>query len=325
MVFKDVNRTYSDKLLFEAKAYYEFAIAYPGTHMKGGDIPGYGDMRLLYPSSSYIDELAWGAAWLYRASNDTRFLNLSRQYYMENQKSLGHGCGWAYSWDEKGPALHVLLSTIDSDTERRKYYDSRAVEYFNRYLPGPLRLIPHTPRGLAFPFHWGKGRYAGNTAFLSIMYSKYLEKRNAGSADFRTALYKYGKSQIDYILGISGRSLMSGFGSVYPQYLMHKSSYASILYLKGKTLASATDEMWTSTYPQIHIPYGAISGGPIMLSNNQATDYFIDYRLSYMISEPGLDYSAGIVPSIAVLAEDHDVTPIKDEDLDLAWNFRSPR
>jgi hypothetical protein len=39
-----------------------------------------------------------------------------------------------------------------------------------------------------------------------------------------------------------------------------------------------------------------------------------------MYTEPGLDYSGPSSAAIAALAEDHDVTPISDSQLDLGWN-----
>jgi hypothetical protein len=327
LVFRESNPGYSAKLVSDAVQAYNFATSFKGSYMDGkAPNLGFQEIRELYPSSSYVDELAWGAAWLYRATNESKYLDDARNYYMQNQISLNHGCGWSYSWDEKGPILHVLLSKIDPDETRKSYYDSRATEYFNQYLPGKYRSIPHTPKGLAYPSLWGSARYAGNTGYISMLYSRYLNERNAGTERFRNALKSYGQLQIDYILGKFGRSMMAGMGIVSPQYLLHKSSYTSILYFKNRPKARKDiySEFIFSTYPQVHIPYGAVIGGPVSI-NNQPSDYYIDARNYYQYTEPGLDYSGCITAGIAALAEENKVTPISDNDLDLGNNFVPPR
>ncbi len=36
---------------------------------------------MLYKSTGYIDELAWAAAWLYKATGTTSYLDDARKYY----------------------------------------------------------------------------------------------------------------------------------------------------------------------------------------------------------------------------------------------------
>jgi len=42
----------------------------------------------------YNDELAWGAAWLYRATGDDSYLAKSNEFYSS-------GLGDMFSWDDK--------------------------------------------------------------------------------------------------------------------------------------------------------------------------------------------------------------------------------
>jgi hypothetical protein len=327
IIFKESDPAYSAKLIAEAKEFFKFGSLYPGSYMEGaGKSEGFTEMSQLYPSVSYKDELAWGAAWIYRSTGELLYLQHARSYYMQYQIDMAHGCGQAFSWDEKGPGLHVLLSQIDPDASMKEYYDARASEYFNSYLPGQYRSVPHTPKGLAYIREWGSTRYAANTAYLALIYSKYLASRNSGTLKFRTELYKYGQFQMDYILGKYGRSMMAGMGAVSPQYLLHKSSYNSILYFPRRNISlnDASNEFFGNLYPQIHIPYGAIIGGPIKV-NGRPSDFFVDERNQYIYTEPGLDFAGASTAAIAALAEDYDVTPISDQDLDLGWNFIPPR
>lgn len=45
-------------------------------------------------SDKYEDELTWGAAWLFRITNDTKYLTWAEQYYIT-------GPDWGQSWDDK--------------------------------------------------------------------------------------------------------------------------------------------------------------------------------------------------------------------------------
>ena len=52
-------------------------------------------------SSGYNDELAWGAAWLYRATNEQDYLNKALQFASTSD------IGWGLSWDEKTTGYQV--------------------------------------------------------------------------------------------------------------------------------------------------------------------------------------------------------------------------
>jgi hypothetical protein len=49
----------------------------------------------------YEDELSWGGAWLYKATNDSKYLNDSEAYYQT-------GAAWGQSWDDKNTGNMVI-------------------------------------------------------------------------------------------------------------------------------------------------------------------------------------------------------------------------
>ena len=61
------------------------------------------------------------------------------------------GNGYSYENGVKVPGLHVLLAKLDSANAAQ--YNANAKTFFNQYL---TQSIPHTPRGLAYPYHWGE-------------------------------------------------------------------------------------------------------------------------------------------------------------------------
>jgi hypothetical protein len=326
IIFKNIDSEYSDKLLNYAKKYYAFGKLYEGSYQDGsGD--GFAEIKQLYPSNTYFDEMAWGALWIYIAdSNAVEYLEDARDWYDRYQTEVSN-CGWAFSWEEKGPALHILLSKYDKDdaSVNRKYHEA-AQCYFNQWLPGELRTVPHTPRGLAYRAPWGSTRYAANTAYLAMLYAKYLNQEGlASTLDYQAKLVEYGKSQIDYLMGANGKSFIAGFGTLYPMYLLHKASYNSYIFFpqRGLSLTQVSKEFMDSKYPQIHTPYGAMVGGPIRV-DGKPSDFFIDKRQQYQYVEPAMDYNACLTAALAFLSERNPITPISDDQLDLGKDFVPP-
>eukprot|EP00475_Leptophrys_vorax_P040133 TRINITY_DN73_c0_g1_i1.p1 TRINITY_DN73_c0_g1~~TRINITY_DN73_c0_g1_i1.p1 ORF type:complete len:1051 (-),score=244.08 TRINITY_DN73_c0_g1_i1:65-3217(-) len=330
LVYAKVDAAYSAKLLDYAQKYYIYANKYQGSYMQG-TLTGFTEMSFLYPSNSYVDELAWAAIWLYNATQASSFLADAQNYYKQYMDAVG-GCGFAYSWEEKGPALHVVFSHYDyKQLSNLNTYRNNAKCYFDKWLPGSARSVPHTPRGLAYVLPWGSARYAANTALIAIMYAKALKEQGSSSTiNYQQTLVAYAKNQTDYILGAKGRSYMHGVGAVYPNYMMHKSSYNSILYVPyrlahGNTLINIQKEFQSSVYPQIHRTYGAVVGGPIKV-NGLPSDFFIDSRVQYQYTEPALDYSASITSLIAVYcAEGYTCDVIDQTTLDFGADFVPPR
>ncbi len=55
-------------------------------------------------STAYGDELAWAAAWLYRATSSASYLTAAEAHY--NYFNL-HRVAWAFSWDDKDAGVQV--------------------------------------------------------------------------------------------------------------------------------------------------------------------------------------------------------------------------
>lgn len=64
---------------------------------------------------------------------------------------VAQGNGYSYENGVKVPGLHVLLAKLDSANAAQ--YNANAKTFFNQYL---TQSIPHTTRGLAYPYHWGE-------------------------------------------------------------------------------------------------------------------------------------------------------------------------
>ncbi|PFX25364.1 Endoglucanase 11 [Stylophora pistillata] len=100
IAFRKSNLSYSNQLLAHAKGLYEFARTYLGKF--SNSIPR---AAKSYKSGGYKDELVWGAAWLYRATRDGKYLTLAESLYKKYYLSSS----WAFSWDDKTAATQMLL------------------------------------------------------------------------------------------------------------------------------------------------------------------------------------------------------------------------
>ncbi|KAD3066550.1 hypothetical protein E3N88_34430 [Mikania micrantha] len=106
IVFRKTNPRYSHLLLHHAKQLFEFGDKYRGKYDEN-----MGVVKNYYTSiSGFNDELLWAAMWLYKATDDHRYLS----YVIDNADSFG-GIGWSiteFSWDVKFAGIQVLASQL---------------------------------------------------------------------------------------------------------------------------------------------------------------------------------------------------------------------
>lgn len=294
-------------------------------------------MANLYQSNGYIDELAWAAAWMYKATKKPSYLKDARDYYKTWKKK--EFPGYIFTTNDKGPALHPLMYWVDE--ARRKVYMKGNYAFFYQYLE---QTIFHTPRGLAYPFHWGTLRQATNAAFLCLIQAKNM--MTIAKTDFKTdlpyaaRLWNYAEHQINYALGASGRSWVCGFGKNYPKFIWHKPSYNSFISwrLRGQyfwmgrdvgpwtvgldyskdfpvEVMSSKADMEGNYAPNEFIPYGALFGAPL------ADDGLVTRRRDYTYAEPTTEGQGGISGGLAALVEYYDKMKKQDDcGLDLGWD-----
>ena len=72
------------------------------------------DALLAYPSSTYWDDLAWGAVWLYTATNNATYLNESQLYFTnaEADGTMVAPTPLAWNWDNQLPGVAFMLAKI---------------------------------------------------------------------------------------------------------------------------------------------------------------------------------------------------------------------
>ena len=180
LAFRAKHPVYSQTLLKHAKEIYHFAENNRGLYSNSiRNAAGF------YNSQSYNDELVWGALWLYKATNDSKYLKTAERYFLMFGLSQP---GWGFSWDEKTGGVQLLLYQLT----KKDLYKKAIKATINLWLPG--KGITYTPKGLAWRLRWGPNRYAANTAFLAL---------SAASSGLNSGEYrKFAKKQIHYMLGM---------------------------------------------------------------------------------------------------------------------------
>ncbi|GFR96785.1 endoglucanase, partial [Elysia marginata] len=113
----------------------------------GSDLVGETSAAMAAGSSRDEDELAWAAAWLYKATGHRRYLSKAVLWLAK-----APAC-WAQSWDDKTCGATILLYQLTKDTSLK----SNVEEIFQTWLPGGG--IQYTPKGLAYRSRWGALRY----------------------------------------------------------------------------------------------------------------------------------------------------------------------
>ncbi|XP_061163624.1 endoglucanase 4-like [Saccostrea echinata] len=263
LVFKEKDPAFATKMLTHAKQLYDFAV-----HHKARYSDSVNQAAAYYRSDKYEDELTWGAAWLYRVTNDTKYLNWAEQFYIT-------GPDWGQSWDDKYSGNMILLYNMTG----KDIYKNDIEATFNDWMPGGS--IPYSPKGMAFRSQWGALRYTSNMAFMALL---------AADVGIHPDEYRHwARTQIGYALGDSGRSFVVGFGTNPPKRPHHRSSSCP----SRPSPCSFADQQQPGPNP--HTLYGALVGGP------NGNDQYTDDRKDYVSNEVACDYNAGFQSAVAGL------------------------
>ena len=277
IIFRESDSAYADLLLDNATQLFDFADQYRGKYSDA-----ISNASSFYNSwSGYMDELSWSAAWLYKATGDTTYLDKAEQYYQ------GLNPSWTHNWDDKSYGAATLLAQATGKSE----YKQDAEEWLD-YWSDPSGGIQYTPGGLAWLDQWGSLRYSANTAFIAGVYSDTVN-------DHGDRYENFAKDQIDYILGDNPNnfSYMVGFGGDYALNPHHRSAHG------GYNINDPN--------PNDNILYGALVGGPASAKD----DDYIDVRSDYIRNEVALDYNAGLTGALVRLYDQFGGDPLTDSQL----------
>lgn len=313
ILFKDYDPDFAAECLVHATDLYEFAMTYQRSYM---DDEVFADQGQLYPSTGFYDEQVWAAYWLFKATGNLDYLETAERVYNENVLDYG---GWAYDWNEKLPALNVLLAFEEAVVNNSAYLFN-VYDYFNRWMDTSHRDVDRTPKGFPYRFYWGSTRYAGNSAFLALVTANHVE---ASDPVYASELRKFSKDISDYILGkgTGSPSYLIGYGDNYASYIFHKSSFFPYTLEPNFSENSYTStEFYSEELGARYDPYGALMPGPIDRGVGRTDWHYKDTRKgSWVYTEPTLDMGMGLTGVFAGLIELHGGESFSDCELNLGW------
>ncbi|HOM02426.1 MAG TPA: glycoside hydrolase family 9 protein [Acetivibrio sp.] len=283
IIFEPTDPEYAQTCLTHAKQIFEFGDKYRGKN----------PLDVLYPSGGYLDDMAWGAVWLYIKTGDSTYLEKAKSFLPVTSLGGGH----THCWDDVsyGAALKIAQLTHDEG------YAAMVEKNLDFWQPGGG--ITYTPGGLAWLSPWGSLRYASTAAFLAFVWS---DDPTVGTPSKKETYRTFAEKQINYILGDNPRkgSYVVGFGENAPKHPHHRTAHGS----------------WVSMLDvpgfHRHILYGALVGGPT------SDDSWVDDIADYTLNEVATDYNAGFVGSLAKMYDMYGGDPL--ENWPQPEDFRAP-
>jgi endoglucanase len=290
LVYKDIDSGYAENLKNKAVELWDW-----GTQSEGLYSLVYPIATAVYLSTDWADDMAWGAAWLYRATGDSAKYLTGAQFYWGKEAKDPYPC-----WDSKwAPTAAMLLSLSDSGAVSVPGVDVYRSYMNNEFLKAWLNAdgfssIVKTPKGMAYPSwsKWGNLRYATTAAMVAVAHAK-----NNPDGNQKAAELAFAQQQLDYALGSTDRSFVVGYGSMYPLQPHHAGSSCPDM------PAPCGWAQYSSPAPNPQIIYGALVGGPEGALANPVNpdDSYYDVRSNINGNEPACDYNAGFATALAGL------------------------
>ncbi|XP_043718085.1 endoglucanase 4-like [Telopea speciosissima] len=308
LVFKSYNSQYSTRLLKRAEMVFTFADMYQGSY---NDSLGPWVCPFYCDYSGYHDELLWGAAWLYKASNSQYYWNyvLNNIHNLETtvvqNKDYAYGGGRfaEFGWDTKDAGLNILVSKlVMSKADYSAPFRSNADKFVCTVLPeSPMKTVNYSPGGLLFKSGGSNMQHATALSFLLVVYGRYLSQSNGvihcgDIVASPSRLIQVAKSQVDYILGNNplNMSYMVGYGKKFPQRIHHRaSSLPSMNQHPQQINCKGGSPYYSSNNPNPNLLIGAVVGGP------DSDDSYADSRPNFVQSEPTTYINAPFVGLLA--------------------------
>ena len=281
MLFRGTDDAYADELLKNAVALYDFAETYKAKY--SDSVP---QASPFYESwSGYWDELTLGAAWLYKATGEQKYLNKAENYFKEKVGFLGD---WTYAADDHSYGAAMILAQESDDP----FFKGQVKNWINTWERGKGG-INDTPAGFAHRTAWASIPIDMSTAFAAEWYNDHIEADDSFSF--------FAMDQVNYVLGDNPRdySYLIGFGDDFPIRPHHRGSAGSV-------------PLNNSDEPNDHILHGAIVGGL-----KEANDYsHYDRRDDWVTNEVGIGYNAPFASAVIQQYENLGGDALSEAELD---------
>ncbi|TYH80497.1 hypothetical protein ES332_D03G135900v1 [Gossypium tomentosum] len=277
---------------------FEFADKFRGNYRDSvgqGVCPFYCD----WGSYSYMDELIWGAAWLFKGFSgvfeNAPQKNLSPMAPLVNGDLQAAKTLAEFGWDTKDAGINVLLSWLVMNSTSAEPYVPQADRFVCSVLPeSPYKSVTYSPGGLLFKSGGNNMQHATVLSFLLLVYAQYLKKHD-GSVNCGT--FVAAPSRLKQIVkgqNPLGMSYMVGFSQNFSKRIHHRASSLPSIGAHSRHIKCKDGSPYYETLkPNPNFLTGAIIGGLDM------KDQFLDNRTNAGESEPTTYINAPLVGFIA--------------------------
>lgn len=286
MLFQSRNDSaYAGRLLDKAKEVYAFAKQPAPGGGYGRATDGDFNLTVLYNSSTALDDLAWAAAWLYAATKSEAYLADVYDFYVKHLADEAAVADWKYAfdWDNVFWPANVLLA---QQTGKATFHQQ--TELFLRSWICANNAANFTRRGRAFNPMSGSLGATANAAMVALMYADTVESTRPDHA----GVYKcWGLSQVRYVLGDAGRSLVVGLGKNPPRRTQDRAAACP----DSPQVCNRVTGL-LSPDPDAHVLTGALVYG------SGFNDGFMDVRNSDS-ARVGIENNAGLAGAVAGAVE----------------------
>ncbi|CAI9115664.1 OLC1v1016633C1 [Oldenlandia corymbosa var. corymbosa] len=312
LVFKEDNE-YSTKLVQAAEELFNLTTNLdpsqkPGMYTSNDDCGG--RAREFYNSTSFRDELVWGATWLFFISGNSSYLDYAIANFGSAEEEEQSSEQEILNWNNKLAANAILLTRLRYFRDPGYPYEPTLISTTNRSdllmcsYTSNLKF-PKTEGGLVLlkPDYDAPLQYAVTASFLTKLYGDYLALLHvshvscAGSLLSLETLRDFSLSQVHYILGInpSKMSYLVGYGDRYPSQVHHRA--ASIPWDNKSYTCEQGDHWLYKDSSNPNLLQGAMVAGP------DKNDNFFDKRADKRFTEPSISANAGLVAALVALLD----------------------
>ncbi|KAG0201075.1 hypothetical protein BGX33_010537, partial [Mortierella sp. NVP41] len=265
-----------------------------------------------YASTGYLDELAWGAAWMYRMTKDPAYAAKASHYVAEYSKQERDSVILPITWDDKTGLVYILMAGLTQGTPEGVQWQTLAEKFGNFVIHAP-KPCAFTSRGMYYCYGYSSDDtsvVAANAAFAMNLLARNMDiwlKNNRSNRNMTNALenemrgkieayQSFALQQVRYLLGDNPEKTPYVVG-VHPN---SPSNPHSSLAAGGRS----TDSIDTEPIKEAHILLGALVGGP------DKNDRFQDLRSNWRQNEVALDYNAPFTSLMAYqVMTSHDPPP----------------
>ena len=238
-----------------------------------------------FPSTDYLDNQAWAAAWLYRATKNKAYLTDAQSFWERSYGKDNAKADVFPNWDSLWAPTAALMRQMARSGVKipgKDMYD----QYFEKKFVASwvssngTNTITRTPKGMSYPAWniWANLQYATTASMVMLQDAAGNKEMN-----IRKSELAFAKRNVDYALGSNGRSYMIGFGANWPKNSRHGGATCparpAVCDMNNLYMRAANPNLLT----------GALVGGPAGRRRNPSMpDYWQDIRTDFATNEPSV-------------------------------------